>query len=241
MVTTAVDSGPNNLDTSDTNGVFYTNNTYATDDAGDFALDASGDFNFIDSIDDPVMHIIGDLTLEVYAFPNDPYGGDPRRGHTIVTKKSAEVGVGISSYAIGYDQVERRFSGSIDVSADTSTPSVSVRSAPGILQGQWYHLALVFEKDFDGPRDRLALYVNHRLVDENTGSDLGEIHYSSNDLVIGASNFNTSTGTGAFRRNLDGLIDEVRLSDEALSPSQMLMTDEIFTDGFEATALELKD
>lgn len=115
----AMDSGPNSLNTTDTSGVTFTDNTVDTPDSGNFALNAYCDFDFIQVADDPAMRVDGDFTLEAYVFPSHPYGGDSRRGHAIVTKKSGELGTGISSYALGYDQIDQQFSGSIDFSSDT--------------------------------------------------------------------------------------------------------------------------
>ncbi|MBW2448631.1 MAG: hypothetical protein JRG83_22320, partial [Deltaproteobacteria bacterium] len=44
--------------------------------------------------------------------------------------------------------------------------------------------------------------------------------YTAEEAVIGAGNFASSTGI--YRRNFNGLIDEIRMSDEPLTPAQFL-------------------
>ena len=225
-VSTANDSSPNDLDSTDLSGVEYTDNTPGTTDAGDFALDASGDYDYIEVADASDLRPSGNFTLEAYVRPNSPYGGDSRTGHTIVTKKSAEEGSAINSYSLGYNQDDGIFYGSIDTSSSNSaTGGFGVVSKEGYDGGKWYHLALVFDKNVSDTYDSLSFYVNHSLVDSLTGSNLGNVYYSTNDLVVGAANYSSYTDT--YRRNFDGLIDEVRLSDEALGTDGFLASPQI--------------
>lgn len=221
-VTTALDSGPNALHSTKVNLVTYTDDRPNTADAGTFALDASGDLDYVEVADNADMHVASDFTLEAYARPNEPYDSSiPKDIHHIVNKKTGDVGSGLSSWVLWYDHADDVFAGAIDISPDTETSLIAVAAEPGYDGGQWYHLALVFDKDVSGSDDRLALYINHQLVDEETGSDLGDVYYSNDELVIGAGNFNAFDDE--WRRNFGGLIDEVRLSNEALGPGQFLI------------------
>ncbi len=76
--------------------------------------------------------------------------------------------------------------------------------------GQWHHVALTFEE----ASRKVGLYVDYQLCGK--GATRGPLVYDDGDLVIG--------------RGLDGWLDEVRLSPEALHPEQFLRPERFFSE-----------
>ncbi len=76
--------------------------------------------------------------------------------------------------------------------------------------GQWHHVALTY----DASTQAAALYVDH--VKRGGGVTKGPLVYDAGDLVFG--------------RGLDGWLDEVRLTGEALHPEQFLRPARFFSD-----------
>jgi len=76
--------------------------------------------------------------------------------------------------------------------------------------GQWHHVALTFEE----ASRKVGLYVDYQLCGK--GITKGTLVYDDSDLVIG--------------RGLDGWLDEVRLSPEALHPEQFLRPERFFSE-----------
>ena len=87
-----------------------------------------------------------------------------------------------------------------------------VTSSEQIALNTWVHLATTY----DG--SALKIYVNGELKGTNNDPN-GNIYSSSGDLFIG------KYGGGGY--NFSGLIDEVRISDEALSPQQLGYSDSL--------------
>jgi hypothetical protein len=71
-------------------------------------------------------------------------------------------------------------------------------------------------RDFSGSTDKLELFVDGSLQASAQGT-WGPIFYAGNDLVIGAANYLNDPG-GPFRRNFNGLIDQVTLTDGPVDP-----------------------
>jgi len=106
-------------------------------------------------------------------------------------------------YGLKIQDYIRRPLGFIKVGGST----YEVMSSEQIALNTWVHLATTY----DG--DALKIYVNGELRGTNS-SPSGPINsYNSGDLFIGRY------GGGGY--NFNGLIDEVRISDEALSSSQL--------------------
>jgi hypothetical protein len=131
-----------------------------------------------------------------------------------VAKKSGEIGNALESYGLAYSNDAHRFYASMDT--DPSHNGIAVLSNV-VTPGEWHELALVYSSN--GANSSLSLYVDHVLQNSTTGNFAP--NYANFPLLIGAGNY-LGDPSGAFRRNFDGLIDEVRISDEALTPSQLL-------------------
>ncbi len=87
-----------------------------------------------------------------------------------------------------------------------------------IVVDEWYHSVLTFKDNV------VSVYLDGILVDQQTSSVQGDIHYSDSDLGIGRDNINNPT-------YMNGLLDEVKIWSVALS------ADEIKAE-FEATKKE---
>lgn len=209
------DTGPNDLDATGF-GVSYSAAGETPSGTG-LSLDASGDFDYVEVSDDPAF-LVQEFTLELFAFPNSPYGSGGGSGsHTLFAKKTAESGLFIISFSIEWDPTGQSFSGFIGFGGGVGA---SVYQSGSVSPGEWHHVALRLDRDVSGTTDQLALFVNGALVAEETG-DFGSVLYTGEEGVIGAANYLNSS-TGQFRRNFNGRIDEVRLSDEPLTPSHFL-------------------
>lgn len=97
----------------------------------------------------------------------------------------------------------------------------TVKATNTIATGQWVHVAATW----DGGTGNLKLYVDGSEVTTQAVSTFsttltGTLNDSSNDgpALIGALN----RGDGNFGQFFDGSIDNVRISDAALSPSQFI-------------------
>ena len=81
--------------------------------------------------------------------------------------------------------------------------------APNV--NDWHHYAMVYSGS--GATDKLTLYVDHNPVATSTASwSLGASHY----------NIGMFHGNPSYAEWLDGLVDEVRISDTALDTSGMM-------------------
>ena len=90
--------------------------------------------------------------------------------------------------------------------------------------GAWHHLAYVYDGTAATPN--VKLYIDYVQVGQDFTSDdiLSSIPYgANNDIYIGGyENEVTSSGVVQGYRRFPGLIDEVRISSEALEPAQFL-------------------
>jgi hypothetical protein len=216
-VTSILDSGPNSLNgTVGTRSPAITYTNAVPTGGGSFALNASGDGNYGQVANNSILRPTGDFTLELYARPDAPYGGSNLDLDFIAMMKSAEAGSGIISYGIGYQANTARFQTWIDISSGTGGEVTLTSSA--VTTNAWHHVALVFDEN--GTSDVYSLYVDYLLAATQTGNF--PIFYDTslvNPFLIGAANF-FGDPNSSFRRNFGGDIDEVRLSDQALTPSQ---------------------
>jgi hypothetical protein len=86
----------------------------------------------------------------------------------------------------------------------------SMASSGKLCDGQWHHVALTY----DGATRRAGLYLDHELC--GRGTTHGPLVYDDSDLVFG--------------RGLEGGLDEVRVTPEALHPEQFLRPARFFSE-----------
>lgn len=82
-----------------------------------------------------------------------------------------------------------------------------------VFDGEWHHIAGIYDPTATGAE--VKIYVNGVLEGTAAGTLVG----NSRDVNIGSS-----WGGGSRRRYLNGQVDEVRISDMALEPTQFMNT-----------------
>lgn len=104
-------------------------------------------------------------------------------------------------------------------------------TATKINDGNWHHVAYTYDSTLATPA--VKLYVDHVLVktwsynasDDNAKNITGTISYGDNNAIYigGYDNYANSSGSTIYGyRRYPGVIDEVRVSNAALTPAQFL-------------------
>ncbi|MHC4665440.1 MAG: LamG domain-containing protein, partial [Planctomycetota bacterium] len=87
------------------------------------------------------------------------------------------------------------------------------------VEGEWHHLAAVFNRLSADPDNHMLLYLNGNVINTN---DEDGLNPQDNNEPVGLGGEANADGTfGGF---FEGKIDEVRIMDVALSPGQFLLT-----------------
>jgi hypothetical protein len=151
------------------------------------------------------------LTIEAIITPTgDGYGHttDPNGGVVIAKPYEDQVGSWLSSYGISWVPSDQLILGY--VSHDLYNSGTYLYSTTGSvpLSGTT-HVAMTF----DG--STLRLYIDGELDNEEVASS-STVDYDSQDVLIGAANY----GSG-YERRYDGIVDEVRIWNRALSQAEI--------------------
>lgn len=119
-----------------------------------------------------------------------------------------------SPYIIEYRNGAKKFA----LNGDGSNPKPSITFSTNVCDGAWHHVAFSFEPNNDRPdptNSVMKLYIDYGQPAETQTQSI--FKYPSNlHFVLGGIG-NAATDTGYF-----GLIDELRVSAGALTPSQFL-------------------
>ena len=119
-----------------------------------------------------------------------------------------------SPYIIEYRNGAKKFA----LNGDGSNPKPSIAFSTNVCDGAWHHVAFSFEPNNDRPdptNSVMKLYIDYGQPAETQTQSI--FKYPSNlHFVLGGIG-NAATDTGYF-----GLIDELRVSDGALTPSKCL-------------------
>ncbi|MGB0993118.1 MAG: LamG domain-containing protein, partial [Akkermansiaceae bacterium] len=214
-----LDSGGDNLHGSGTSNLSFTTSTAPSSDAGTHALNARNDYDFAAVTHNDSFNL-NTFTLEAMVRVPVAYTNQsPTIGFTsqyVAHKlRSTSTGSFLSSYGMSINQL----SGVVNGTAAFTTGGVGLSSTTAINDNEWHHIALTF----DG--SSLRLYVDHVIANQ-VNNITGTVRTGVAPFLIGAGNFGTPAGNGAFRRNFQGDIDEVRLSDVALNSSDFLTVPE---------------
>ncbi len=166
----------------------------------------SGEEDCVTVPDSPDLQLTEEFTLQAWVRPEGEVKYDP------IFFKEAE---GFFSYSLGLGLAS---SGKLEAYIGDEEEEVTLVDSPSALPtGVWAHVALTF----DGAKMRL--YLNGELVDTNSTPPEGGNMPSTGPLEIGCSDL--------FNEYFNGLIDEVRVYNRALSGG------EIASDG--STGLEV--
>jgi hypothetical protein len=164
-------------------------------------------------------------TVEVFVKPHLPHGsfggttGDLTHYNIVTKQNNAGFGSYLAAWSLAFEPNNGHVLGYIGFGNDAG---LMLESTNSIADGKWHHLALVLGRNFRGSLDRLLLYVDGVRVAQ-INQDMPDLFYGTEALLIGAGNFgNDPNGTEMFRRNFDGAIDEIRISDAELAPTQFL-------------------
>ena len=119
-----------------------------------------------------------------------------------------------SPYIIEYNSGSKKFA----LNGDGKNPKPSITFGKDVCDGDWHHVAFSFEPNNDRPdptNSVMKLYIDYG--EPAAVQTQGLFKYPNNlHFVLGGIG-NAATDTGYF-----GLIDELRISDGALTPSQFL-------------------
>ena len=210
-----LDSSGNNFHGTGVGGLAFTTSTAPSADAGSHALNARVDVDFV-TVPHNASFSLNTFTLEAMVrVPENYTNTSTNIGVTsqYVAHKQRSTGTGnsLSSYGISIDQS----SGVARSTAALNTGGVSLAGSNPINDNEWHHLALTFNGS------SLTLFLDG-VIEAQTNQLTGTILQGNAPFLIGAGNFGTINGSGTFRRNFQGDIDEVRLTDAVLSADQFL-------------------
>jgi hypothetical protein len=209
----------------------FINNVAPFSTTGSSSLNAISDFDFVKVPDNSLFYPTGDFTVEAFVRPFNDIVNGGTNAHVIVAKQSFAGGgtFGLDAYGINYNNGNNISSmgggvvGTFVVNISFGFNSgIVITSASSFNDNNWHHVAMTYNL-IGGGQAKLSLYVDSNLEAAQTFAAqplfFGD---GNNPLYIGAGNHATADGTGFYRRNFAGYIDEVRISDVALSPNQFL-------------------
>ena len=222
-VTTIVDSGPNALHGEVVGNLKYTLNISDYPHSGSYALDATPDLDFGRVLDDPLLHLDGSFRLEALVRPK--YSGSPdgaAAGIDTIVAKQAYAGGGsfLDAYGIYFDPDTGKFSTAIGFGSGSGISSQAtgekIESENSFSNGQWHHVAASYV--LHGSDATLSLYVDVGLEASET-FPAESLFFGNGPLHIGAGNYaDDPNGTGLYRRNFRGEIDEIHISTLSIAP-----------------------
>ena len=212
-VTTITDSGPASLDGTSKGLTRYSAGVLGT------GLDLSGDGNYGSIPHSPRLVLTNDFTVELFMKASQPYnifGSDP--ADVINKLLTADVGIGLSSFAIEYAS-----NGSLVafVGYGLDLRLLAGPTPPSFSDGRWHHVALVFHYNSPVATNRLELFVDYTLQSTASGK-AAPVAWVNFPIYLGAGNYPNGQDNSPFRRNFDGSIDEVRISNVALTPQEFV-------------------
>jgi hypothetical protein len=209
--------------------------------ANDLSLDLERDDEHVLTIpDDPSLDLVDGFTIEAWVkletLADDSNGLDETDQVALVAKeKGWGVGQGQdTSYAFLVQAGDLAASAtfgsgtynSLLLVLETDPVVVSVASSLGIADTAWHYVAVTYDPD--------AGEVEFRVDSETEmiSGVSGGGHLNDGDMVIGGR---PTTSNGVYFALLDGLVDELRISDRPLTRERLLNHDgQIFVDGFES-------
>jgi Concanavalin A-like lectin/glucanases superfamily len=213
-VTTILDSGPSSL-----NGINVGSTSYSAGVLG-AGLNLSGDLNYVSIPASTNFVMKNDFTAELFLKANQPYtvyGSDPA---TVINKlHTANLGGFLSSFCIEYT-ANGTLAGFVSYATDVGL--YAGPTSASFADGRWHHVALVYRHNTPAGTNTVQLFVDYTMLAAASGT-ASPVAWGNFPIYIGAGNFPGGQDNGQFRRNFDGSIDEVRISNVALAPSEFVM------------------
>jgi len=148
------------------------------------------------------LSTLGKFTIEAFIYPYT------NRQSVIVRKYKGD----------GQYYLDLRDSGDVQFSINADE-NFAAAGADAVKENEWAHVAAVFDET--DTEDPMKIYVNGILM--GTGGDGARVGDSSTSLGIGAIVRDDQDPPGNSGQFFNGRIDEVRISDKALSPSEFLL------------------
>ena len=104
----------------------------------------------------------------------------------------------------------------VNVIVSSAAGGVAPPNSNSVATGTWYFLAGVYE--YNAGTSTLTTYFGHdsQVLESSTTTFDGQLNHSSENLNIGRDNWNTGSN-----RHFNGIIDDVRIYNEALTASQV--------------------
>jgi hypothetical protein len=221
------DSSGHSLDGTGVGTLSISNDVAPFTTTGFSSLDARSDFDYVQVDDDALLPVSGDFTVEAFVKPYNNIVGGGVNPHVIVSKQNFEGGGNfLDAFNIFYNQgvSDNPFiSGKVGAFAASigfgGNAGEVVESASTFDDNEWHHVAETYQT-LDSGQALLSLYVDG-IPEGLKAFTARPIFFGDEPLYIGAGNYNLSAGQ-TYRRNFVGLIDEVRISDTALTPDKFL-------------------
>jgi len=157
-------------------------------------FDGSG---YVEVPDSASLEITGTITLEAWIFAESFGSGDAFGLQREIVGKWEDTNLGTASYILFTYGTKLRFHVS-----DTGYDAYSIEGSTDLLTNTWYHVAGVYDGTY------LKVYVNG--VSDATPVNIGTITIQQTSIPVRVGAYRYSGGWIAF---FDGVIDEVRISD----------------------------
>lgn len=146
------------------------------------------------------------LTVEAFVKVNRP------TSHFVLIASKRRDGQTGATWSLAIDpagHLHARFDTQTDDDPSRKGFNQGFGSSTGVADGQWHHVALTVDHE----TRQVVLYLDYNK--SGGGTIAGPLVYDNGDLVIG--------------RGLDGWLDEVRITDQALHPEQLLRRTQFFS------------
>ena len=206
---TASDSSGNGND-----GILNGDTSWTAGKVGSYALDFDGDVDYVEIADDDSLTPSSQITLAFWIYnrggqhagiwkyascaADEGSPGNSRAYYTCISENTDKAQLGIFSSVDNFDAID------------------SVSTVP---LNQWHHVAATFNQG------EAVVYIDGQLDNSDTLS-VSSIMNDAQPLIIGGSW--EYCGEDSFQSALNGLADDVRIYDRALSPEEI---EQLYQDG----------
>ena len=175
------------------------------------ALSFNGDGDYVEVADSASLDITGDLTIEAWVkFDSFVYP------HSFVVGKDT---TSQRSYGLFVDGGYYSKTGKVGFIVFSASSYTIHWGDTALNTNQWYHIAGTYDY-VDNRTSVMEVYVNGNSDSTETTNAVGPIYSGSANLQIGARQY-PSNPSSNWRCFVDGLIDEVRIWNTALTADQL--------------------